>query len=150
MRYRGQGHEIPVALPVEDYGEAHREIFRQAFEAAYRKLYGRTIEGVEIEALSWTLTISEQLAAADAWGSEPRSRPKAESISVATQFLYDPASGQATEAPVHLRADLSPGTALDGPCLITEDQTTTVVTAGWRAQIDERGAIVLSRREEQP
>ena len=152
MRYRGQGHEIPVALPVEDYGEAHREVFHQAFEAAYRKLYGRTIEGVEIEALSWTLTVSEKDGSSEdcrsALCARMPSQPTFIQIPAVTQPLFDPATGHANDAPVYLRPDLPPGTRLDGPALITEDQTTTVVTAGWRAEIDARGAIVLSRRED--
>jgi N-methylhydantoinase A/oxoprolinase/acetone carboxylase beta subunit len=63
------------------------------------------------------------------------------------QMLLDPATGATTDAPVYLRSDLPRGTRLDGPALITEDQTTTVVTAGWRAEIDAQGSIVLNRRE---
>jgi len=148
MRYRGQGHEIPVALPVEEYGEAHRLRFREAFEAAYRQLYGRTIDGVEIEALSWTLTIAAPRR------SELRSRlenPLARSSTpapCATQPLLDPATGNANDTPVYLRSNLDVGARVPGPALITEDQTTTVVTAGWQAAIDAHGSIVLSRSEE--
>jgi N-methylhydantoinase A len=148
MRYRGQGHEIPVELPVDDYGEAHRDRFREAFGAAYRKLYGRTIDGVEIEALSWTLTLSGKGKGTVYPGSEFRSRSTSEPNPIGSRPLLDPATGDATEAPVYLRADLAPGMALDGPALITEDQTTTAVTAAWRALIDRQGSIVLSRREE--
>jgi len=147
MRYRGQGHEIPVELPVETYGDTHRQVFREAFEAAYRKLYGRSIDGVEIEALSWTLTIAERDAGSKRRRSEPCSRPVADAVPIGTQLLTDPITGRTAEAPVHLRPDLPPGAVVDGPALITEDQTTTVVTAGWRAEIDGRGAIVLTRRE---
>jgi N-methylhydantoinase A len=148
MRYRGQGHEIPVPLPAEDYGAAHREVFRTAFEAAYRQLYGRTIDGVEIEALSWTLTIAAPRR------SELRSRlesplPRSSAPArIATQPLFDPATGEPTDAAVYLRSDLGPGHCVPGPALITEDQTTTVVTAAWLATIDAHGSIVLSRRED--
>jgi N-methylhydantoinase A len=149
MRYRGQGHEIPVALPKEQYGEAHREVFREAFEAAYRKLYGRTIDGVEIEALSWTLTIAEKKGSSpDFAGDEGPDPVLSDAVPIAAQPLYDPASGEVSDTPIYLRADLPPGTVLDGPALITEDQTTTAVTAAWRAVIDPQGSIVLSRREE--
>ncbi|MGH8035803.1 MAG: hydantoinase/oxoprolinase family protein, partial [Lysobacterales bacterium] len=68
MRYVGQGHEIAVRLPLEVYGEPHAEVFKQAFEKAYIQLYGRIIDGVDIEALSWTLTIKR---GSDKKGSEP-------------------------------------------------------------------------------
>jgi N-methylhydantoinase A len=152
MRYCGQGHEIPVPLPPGDYGKAHRHVFREAFEAAYRQLYGRTIDGVEIEALSWTLMISENKATgliSPATTGTVMISPEATSpVPFFVQPLLDPASGRSTDAPVHLRSALSPGARLAGPALITEDQTTTVVAAGWEAAIDAHGSIVLSRRED--
>jgi N-methylhydantoinase A len=149
MRYRGQGHEIPVPLPAEEYEEAHRDHFRDAFAEAYRQLYGRTIDGVEIEALSWTLTIAEKRDSVEPdCRSEPCSRPERQASPGATQPLLDPASGRSADAPVYLRSDLDAGARVPGPALITEDQTTTVVAAGWEAAIDTHGSIVLSRRED--
>ena len=58
MRYRGQGHEIAVALPVRDFTAADRSTIRDLFEAAYRRLYSRAIPGVEIEILSWVVSVS--------------------------------------------------------------------------------------------
>ncbi len=49
MRYRGQGHEIAVALPVRDFTAADRSTIAALFEDAYRRLYSRPIPGVEIE-----------------------------------------------------------------------------------------------------
>ena len=145
MRYVGQGHEISVRLPVENYTERHGGIFRDRFEAAYRRLYGRTIEGVEIEVLSWTLTISsaedhESVTQKDS--SVPLEKPPV----FGRQMLFDPSSASRVEAPVYLRNDLQPGTWLNGPVLITEDQTTTVVTSNYQAMIDSHFNIVLTRK----
>ena len=49
---------------------------------------------------------------------------------------FSPATAAAEVHSVYHRGDLRPGARLEGPALITEDQTTTVVTAGWR----ERGS----------
>jgi N-methylhydantoinase A len=146
MRYVGQGHEISVPLPVERYGDQHRAEFQARFEAAYRQLYGRTIEGVEVEALSWTLTIAgrgrggEPDAALTPGDQTGPPRP------VASQKVFDPRSGQSVETPVYLRADLSPGCRMRGPALITEDQTTTVVTSEYEVLVDNQESIVLTRR----
>ena len=58
MRYRGQGHEIGVQLPVREFVGADKAAMIQLFETAYRRLYSRPIPGVEIEVLSWVLTLS--------------------------------------------------------------------------------------------
>ena len=146
MRYVGQGHEILVALPVEAYGPLHGEIFRKAFEAAYRQLYGRVIDGVDVEVLSWTLTLAAPEQAHRAPGarqSEQGTRQTAGPIS--TQALFDAAGESRLDARVYLRDGLRGGETLVGPALITEDQTTTVVPRGWSAAVNGAGHLVLER-----
>jgi N-methylhydantoinase A len=147
MRYVGQGHEIPVSLPVETYTDRHGSVFRAAFESAYTRLYGRIIEGVEIEVLSWTLTISAPArapAAAGAAAGSARPLPEPEF----SQALFDPSVSARLDVPVYLRDRLRPGDRLPGPALITENQTTTVVTSDFRAEIDPMGHILMIRKEE--
>ena len=144
MRYVGQGHEIIVSLPVERYGEGHGANFREAFEAAYTRLYGRVMEGIDIEVLSWTLTVSERPRRVQAC-YEDRASLSLTSMP-ARQALFDPGDERPVEAQVYLREALHPGDRVEGPALITEDQTTTVVTPAWVACIDPRGHIVLEKR----
>ena len=141
MRYAGQGHEILVPLPVEDYGPDHAAVFRAAFEAAYRRLYGRVIDGIGIEVLSWTLTLSAPARA------ESPAVAQADGLfdDLPSQPLFDPATEAAVEARVLLREQLRPGQSVAGPVLITEAQTTTVVPPAWRATVDDRGHLVLER-----
>lgn len=150
MRYAGQGHEIAVHLPLETFSAAHAAVLRQAFEEAYSRLYGRIIEGVDIEALSWTLTISTKK------GTEPIKRPVPFSEigpvpyldkATFTQSLFDSSTAQRIDVPVYLRESLVPHQIIRGPALIAEDQTTTVVTAAFDATIDPQRCILLTRRK---
>jgi N-methylhydantoinase A len=148
MRYIGQGHEIPVSLPVEVYTDTHAEVFRQLFEAVYTRLYGRTIAGIGIEVLSWTLTITapvemdpESRRPEPFFGSKKSSDP----LPVSLQSCFDSTTAQRSDVPVYLRELLRAGDHIAGPALITEDQTTTVVTSSFHAAIDHRGYIVLTR-----
>ena len=63
------------------------------------------------------------------------------------QPLFDPSVGTQVNAPVFLREHLRAGDRLRGPVLITEEQTTTVVTSNYLAAIDARGNIVMTRTE---
>jgi N-methylhydantoinase A len=144
MRYVGQGHEIPVSLPVETCTAAHRDIFRQAFESAYRQLYGRIIEGVEIEVLSWTLTVSAAISDSVGVPGQATARQSLPDP-MDEQSVFDPSLQKYVQARVYLRDQLVPGDRLVGPVLITESQTTTVVTSSFEARISEQGHIVLSR-----
>jgi N-methylhydantoinase A len=56
MRYRGQGHEVAVPLPA---GTLDPAALRQAFDATYTRVYGRVIPRLEVEAVTWTLSLAE-------------------------------------------------------------------------------------------
>ncbi len=58
-------------------------------------------------------------------------------------MLLDPATGLREEAALHERTALAPGMALEGPALIVEDATTTVVPRGATARVNALGQLVL-------
>lgn len=144
MRYRGQGHEISVELPVRDFTAADRSSIAASFEEAYRRLYSRPIPGVEIEILSWVVAISappqgELATAAAMRPSEPKPRGR--------RPVFDPQAGAFADVPIYWRSDLAPGAKINGPTVIAEDDTSTVVSALFEAHVDKFGYIVLNRRE---
>ena len=122
MRYLGQGYEIAVDVPDAPTAEN----MRQAFDAAYERLYGRLIPGLDVEVLSWTLTLR---------GEEPR---------VPTDKLAEAGSQDSMSGRV-LRDVLRPGDRLEGPSTIIEDQTSTIVPEGFAASVDDSGNIWLRR-----
>ena len=144
MRYRGQGHEIAVELPVRAFKSADRAAITALFEDAYRRLYSRPIPGVDIEILSWVVTISapahgELASAMPVRPNEPKAR--------ARRPLFDPQAGEFQNVPIHWRGDLGPGAKIAGPAVIAEDDTSTVVSPMFEAQVDKFGYIALIRRE---
>jgi N-methylhydantoinase A len=144
MRYRGQGHEIAVELPVRTFTAADRAILTGLFEAAYRRLYGRVIPGVDVEILSWILALSApaQGRLADA-SPEQRAQPKP----LARRPVFDPDRGEFIDTPVYWRADLAVGAGINGPAIIAEDETATVVSGNFDARIDRFGYVELRARE---
>jgi len=144
MRYRGQGHEIAVELPVRAFNSTDRAAITALFEDAYRRLYSRPIPGVDIEILSWVVTISapaqgELATEAPVRASEAKAR--------ARRRLFDPQAGEFQNVPIYWRGDLAPGAKIAGPAVIAEDDTSTVVSPLFEAQIDKFGYIALTRRE---
>ena len=127
MRYVGQGFEI--AVDVED-GTA--DGLRQAFDDAYKQLYGRLIPGLDVEVLSWTLTLQAGQAGTDAHRFAPPAMSRGSTVT---------ASGGTRVA----RDDLSVGDQVVGPIAIVEDQTTTVVPRGFEARVDRQGNVILRR-----
>ncbi len=143
MRYLGQGHEITVALPTRALEAADVTALQAGFDAAYIRLYGRTIPNLDVEVLSWTLTVKTVVAEPNpATAATPQPAPTPRRV----RELFDSATEKTVEAPVYARADLKPGTTVPGPALIVEDQTTTVVSSAFEVGVNSLGYIVLTRR----
>jgi len=140
MRYRGQGHEIAVPLPNTAFAPDAAPDLRRRFEATYETVFGRAIPKLEVEALTWTLSIAT---------ARPLPKPAKDPVRIASpapsghRQVLDPASGRQEKAAIHERNALRPGMSLDGPALIVEDGTTTVVPQGFSAHINAVGQIVL-------
>jgi N-methylhydantoinase A len=144
MRYAGQGHEIAAALPVRDFRKGDGAVLHRIFEDTYAHLYGRTIPGLDVEVLSWTLTVSAPAvdweAVAEVAAGGPDLKPRRQ------RRMFDPVEERSVEAPEYARRDLVPGVTVEGPASIVEEQTTTVVSSSFDAAVDGFGHIILTRR----
>ncbi|MFZ5618522.1 MAG: hypothetical protein ACOZAA_14505, partial [Pseudomonadota bacterium] len=127
--------------------QALREIsaakFQEAFEIAYRRLYGRTIPGMAIEILSWSLRVA---APGPHLEKTRETRNRRAAIANGKRDVFDAGSESRLSYGVYQRAALEPGAHIGGPALIVEAQTTTVVTAHFDAAIDDARNIVLTRK----
>lgn len=144
MRYVGQGHELCVEIPNTELNDASQEMLRDRFNHAYQSLYGNSIDGVDVEVLSWTLTLSEDqtVELAEQAIKDQVGKP------VTVQSCFDASESVMVDAPVYVRSDLSHSNTIHGPALITEDQTTTVVPTGFVASQNRLGCIVMERIDE--
>ena len=59
--------------------------------------------------------------------------------------MRDPANGRVAEWAVHDRLALAAGSRLAGPAIVAEDETSTLVPSGWKAELDALGYIHLTR-----
>ena len=144
MRYQGQGHEIEVQLPRSKLTARSPQQLQQSFTGSYQGLYGRAIPHLGVEIISWSLTVAAksplvQSVRAGAKRSTPRVQRK--------QRVFEALRGAWRNTPVYERAQLTAGARIKGPALIAEDQTTTVVTADFDAQVNSLGYLVLEQRK---
>jgi N-methylhydantoinase A/oxoprolinase/acetone carboxylase beta subunit len=141
MRYRGQGHEVAVPLP---NGTLDPAALRAAFDATYARVYGRVIPRLEVEAVTWTLALAEphglparQALPPDAGAATPNGQRR----------IVETASGEAVDASLFVRAALAKGAWLNGPAVIVEDGTSTIVPGGYIARIGAGDDIVIEEIE---
>ena len=145
MRYQGQGWEIPVALTAAQAQNPDKSTFIALFEEAYKSLFSRTVEGLEIEITVWSANAST--SARQAMPVEAITT-KAPVQATSSRMLFDPALGKQMQAGLHHRNSLSAGDILDGPAAITEDETTIIVPTSRVAIALPDGCIALQSAEE--
>jgi N-methylhydantoinase A len=144
MRYAGQGWEIPVALAHRQYAPDDRCELGAAFEKAYRELFGRTIEDLQVEITNWSLTVSTLL---------PDPAPVARHLNGEAvepkriRPMFDAALRKTVDACEVERSALAPGRRVDGPAVIVEAETSTIVTSAFAAIGQQDGSILLLRKE---
>jgi N-methylhydantoinase A len=150
MRYSGQGWEIPVMLTQEQANNPQMETFKQLFETDYRSLFGRVVDGMDIEITVWAVNATtplmavERVAELSAQGSAGKI-PTAARID-SKRIMFDPAAGKAQEAAVVLRAEMQGGQVVSGPAAIIEDETTVIVPASRQAIMQSDGCIDMTLR----
>jgi len=58
MRYSGQGWEIPIVLTQAQASNPDAAEFERLFETQYTALFGRTVEGMDIEITVWAVNVA--------------------------------------------------------------------------------------------
>ena len=134
MRYTGQGHEVEVAVPSGELGAPSLGELVSRFEAAYRALYGRTPLGVPIEALNWRVVVRGP-APEISMGAAAAQGPGTDGIKTARP-AYFPETGGYAETPVYDRYHLKAGMTFNGPAIVEERESTTLIGPRARVSVD--------------
>lgn len=143
MRYVGQGWELPVPIAVRDYSDADGPRFRALFDECYERFFGRVIDGLDVEIVSWSLRATSQVAQPARVARTARLRPAPVSGS---RRLFDAAQGRFNAAQIVERQMMQPGDWISGPAIITERETTTIVTASREAILQADGCLLIATK----
>jgi len=138
MRYTGQGWEIPIILTEKQAMNPNAETFQHLFEQDYVTLFGRAVEGMDVEITVWAVNATTPpmkvaVTKAAAEGSEAKSHSR--------RRMFDPALGETVDASVVLRKNMLPGQTTEGPSAITEDETTIILPVSRRAIMQPDGCV---------
>ena len=140
MRYVGQAFHIEVALPggVDRLGA---DRLAREFQAAYAALYGAAQPNGVIETVNMRARITGK-----------RGTFRLRTLAKAPQANPDPVgqrriryAGAFHEAKVYRRDDLLSGHRLEGPAIVEQFDTTTVVAPGFRGEVDDLGVLMITR-----
>ena len=144
LRYVGQGHDLRVALDDGPLTRGHGPALKARFEERYRSVYGLTIDGLDIQSVSWSVTVSTGAPAASR-ARMPAARIAAPANVRARRRIYDAGLAEIVSCPVYSRFELAQGTEITGPAIIAEDETSTFVPADFSAALNSLEYIVMER-----
>jgi N-methylhydantoinase A len=135
LRYLGQQSELTVALDVDP--RTHHDASRivDVFVPTYKKLYGVTPSHVPIELVTWRVTARGPIIPFNRAMTLPATpgQPKG------AREVHAWSDGR--RVPVYDRNTLAAGQSIQGPAIIEERETTTVIPPNWTAAIDKIGCI---------
>ncbi|WP_339949727.1 hydantoinase/oxoprolinase family protein [uncultured Albimonas sp.] len=137
IRYAGQAFELTVRTPPAPMDAA---ALRAAFEALHRQRYGYARADLAAESTGWRIAVRRPSTGLVRpplpSGEGPEAERREATIAGArltTLFLA--------------RETLAPGAAVEGPAVLEEPSSTTLVPPGWRALCLPTGDLLLERAE---
>jgi N-methylhydantoinase A len=138
MRYSGQGWEIPITLTQDQAMNPDAATFEARFVEDYVKLFGRAVDGMDIEITVWSVNATTP---PETVPRVPEDAGSSAATSHATRDLFDPALSKFVPASITLRDDMDVGATAMGPAIITEDETTIIVPSSRHATRQPDGCI---------
>lgn len=140
MRYAGQGHEITIELPDGELSEASIPEIEKRFKKEYEFRYNRSIEGIALEMVTWRVIVQ---------GPIPQMEVKQFSTTASdaeafkgTRQVYFEETGY-LDCPVYDRYALKTNEKFDGPAIIEETESTTVIGINSTVMVDKDKNIII-------
>jgi N-methylhydantoinase A len=138
MRYRGQSYEIETVIDRADISGGNVAGVAEAFHEAHARVYDHSDPEAPVQVVNLRLVVS---------GSPPKpgfapqalTHSRAEPVGEVEVFLAD----ERRPAGLYARAGLKPGQSLEGPAIVAQDDCTTVVPIGFRAEVDAWSNLVI-------
>jgi N-methylhydantoinase A len=143
VRYHGQGFEVPVAVDVAGLRQSGIDPVRKAFDEIHRRLFTFNLE-VEHEFVNLRAIVQENSrelkpARLVEGGPDPGAALKGE-----TPIWTH---GRSLSAKLYDRAKLFAHNVLEGPAIVTEMDSTTLILPGHFGEVDVFGNILIRPRQ---
>lgn len=142
LRYVGQAIAMPVDMTSEDLKKKGVDGVKELFEAAHEQRFTYRLPN-DVEIMNLRIVVEEvrpditikQLAKASS------SSPPEAAIASKTLLVHD--GKEYKDSPIWERSQLECGHVVEGPCVITEMDSNTVILPGFKGEIDHVGNILI-------
>ena len=142
LRYHKQGFELTVPVPEGRFDPQAAHAMVEAFHRLHQQLYTFADRNAGVELVTLRLRavgVMDKIAPREVAAVAERTPAQA----CATRSVWFDGCGF-VETPVYRRADLRAGHRIDGPAIVDQLDTTTVILPADRASVDRYGNIVIA------
>ena len=142
MRYVGQEHAVAVVMPASITGGSARDELKRRFDAAHELRYSHSAAGEPAEIVSIRVSaigrlLKPPLPRVAAGGPEPSAAARRGK----RRLSFD--TSRSVEASVFDRAALLAGNRINGPAIIEETASTTILEPGDSISVNDYGHLIL-------
>ncbi len=147
IRYPHQGYELSMECPEGPLDRERLHELRLAFDERHREVYGTSAPDEAVEVINARVRTIVQRSLREQAEASPGADASAETAQVGTRPVHFESRGGFVETPVYDRAALKPGMGVEGPAIIEQLDSTTVVGPGWSGTVDQLGNLPLTRED---
>lgn len=142
LAYVGQSHtlEVPLALDRDDVLERAYADFESEHERINGLATGAPGKLVNLR------VVHRVAASEDTARTAPASKASVSATKKSRLIRFDGAVG--VEAQVIMRSELGAGAVVQGPAIIEQPDTTTLIPPGWSAAAHDSGVVVMTKGEQ--
>jgi N-methylhydantoinase A len=140
LRYRGQAYELSIPATVS-MNEADWTAVAEAFHVEHDRRYGYAQPFSDVEVVTLRVTAVGRVPTPELPRLPEEGPDTSHAIGSTTQVYFD---HDWLDTPVYERLLLRPGNRFDGPALVVQDDSTTLIHPGQRVQIDDLLNLIVA------
>ncbi len=142
MRYNGQGYELEIHSPRKKYTRKDLDTLCAEFTRVHVEQYGYGMPQDTVEAVSLRLTVMGVLPKPNIARESHSETDPAPAFKGCRKAYF---GGQWESVPTYERTRLHCGNRIEGPTIIEQLDSTTVVCSGYRARVDEYRNLLITQ-----
>lgn len=148
-RYVGQGYELRVQAPDGAIDDVWIKTTAEAFHEAHGRTYSQRFDDKPVQLINIRVTGVGAVPHVRIADIEKGGADASAAIKTTTQALFwadETAKPEWVETPVYERSLLLAGNTFDGPAIVEQFDSTTIVGMNQRAEVDAVGHIIIERK----
>ncbi len=142
MRYMGQNYELSVPLPDGEVTKHTFEELARRFAEAHRQRFGFTADDEAVQLVTLRIEAAGLVRKAE-FTPQPDQGPSPEAAKTGVRDVYFAEKGDFVPCPVYARESLASGNRIEGPAIVEQMDTTTVILPDMSADVDPYLNLVL-------